>query len=752
VHQQSPGLVGLQRQLRILRQVYGAHQRELVAVGAGELPPIGHRGVGAQRHTGGTAVLKEKHHAAAVIARQAQPDHILAGVHAQLGGQVVAQGGGLRLAELTGTALVHLALIREQQQLCAVGGLEVLPQAVALLELLLAGHPQGLGRDLLEIALPAQEQVDGVVLYRLLVRLLRHLVTVYDLRPPWHGVLLLHVLQLADDDLADAARLGQGVLQVLDLVLQGAGLRHPLEDVLLVDVPQLDLRHVLRLHLIDAEADHQVGDDLGFLLRLTDDPDGPVDIQQDALQALQKVKLFLFLIQDEVHPALDAVSAPGGPLLQDSTHAQHAGHTGDEDVEVAADGILQGCQPVQLGHKLVRVHATLQVDGQLQAAEVRLVAHIGDLLDLAGLHQLRHLVQNGLDGGGVGDLVHLDDVFLLIVPPSGADLQAAAAGAVNGPQIVAVTDDLAAGGKIRCQQRGGDIVGGVFQIGDGGIAHLTQIKAADLAGHAHGDALVGGHQHIGIGGGQQGGLLGGVVVVVHKVHGIAVQITEQLGADGGQLGLGVPAGGIGHVPGVHLAEVALAVHKGVQQGLVALGQADHGLVDGLVAVGVQAHGLAHDIGALGAAAGQQAHLVHGVQQLSVGGLEAVDLRDGAADDDRHGVGHIVLVQRGGDGLLHHRTPQAHHVGIARVPYFFFLGFLFCHRNGVLSLSKACCRRPFLYSFARSRCPEHRQRRQIFRQDKAQGRSHTLCMASRCNKVLAQEIRLCQLTSIISRYL
>ena len=47
--------------------MYGAHQRELVAVGDGELPPIGHRGVGAQRHTGGTAVLKEKRHAAADV-------------------------------------------------------------------------------------------------------------------------------------------------------------------------------------------------------------------------------------------------------------------------------------------------------------------------------------------------------------------------------------------------------------------------------------------------------------------------------------------------------------------------------------------------------------------------------------------------------------------------------------------------------------------------------------------------------------
>ena len=48
---------------------------------------------------------------------------------------------------------------------------------------------------------------------------------------------------------------------------------------------------------------------------------------------------------------------------------------------------------------------------------------------------------------------------------------------------------------------------------------------------------------------------------------------------------------------------------------------------------------------LGAAPRQQAHFIHGVQELAVGGLEAVDLRNGAGDDDAHGVGHIVLVQR-----------------------------------------------------------------------------------------------------------
>ena len=365
------------------------------------------------------------------------------------------------------------------------------------------------------------------------------------------------------------------------------------------------------------------------------------------------MELLPLLVEDIVHPALDAVGAPRRPLREDLPDPHDLGHTGNEDVEVAAHRVLQGGQAEQLGHQLVRIHAALQVDGQLQTAQVRLVPHIGDLLDLAGLHQLRHLVQYRLNGGGVGDLVDLDDVFLFVVPPAGADLQAAPPRGVDAPQLVAVADDLPAGGEVRRQQGGGDIVVGVFQTRDGGVAHLAQIEAADLAGHAHGDALIGGHQHIGVGGGQQRRLLHGVVVVVHKVHGVAVQIPEQLGADGRQLGLGIAAGGVGHIPGVHLAEVALAVHKGMQQGLVALGQTHHGLIDGLITVGIQAHGLAHDVGGLGAAAGKQSHLVHGVQQLAVGGLEPVDLRDGPGDDDAHGIGHIVGFQRAGNGIFQH---------------------------------------------------------------------------------------------------
>ena len=88
----------------------------------------------------------------------------------------------------------------------------------------------------------------------------------------------------------------------------------------------------------------------------------------------------------------------------------------------------------------------------------------------------------------------------------------------------------------------------------------------------------------------------------------------------------------------------------MQQRLVAAREAHHRLVDGGVAVRIQLHRLADDVGALGALSREQPHLVHGVEQLAVRGLEAVDLGDGARDDDAHGIGHVVLLDDVGDEL------------------------------------------------------------------------------------------------------
>ena len=195
------------------------------------------------------------------------------------------------------------------------------------------------------------------------------------------------------------------------------------------------------------------------------------------------------------------------------------------------------------------------------------------------------------------------------------------------------------------------------------MSHTAQIKAAQLARHADGDALVGADEDIGEGRRQQRGLLHRVIIVIDKIDGVGVDVAEELGADGGEPGLGRPAGRPGHVARIDLAEVALGIDERVQQRAVALGKADHRVVDRGVAVGVQAHRLSDDVRALRARAGEKPHLVHRIEELSVRGLEAVDLRDGARDNDGHRVGHVVRFQRLGDVLLHHVRVKAHHIRV-----------------------------------------------------------------------------------------
>ena len=66
----------------------------------------------------------------------------------------------------------------------------------------------------------------------------------------------------------------------------------------------------------------------------------------------------------------------------------------------------------------------------------------------------------------------------------------------------------------------------------------------------------------------------------------------------------------------------------------------------------------------------------------MGRLEAVDLGDGAGDNDGHGVGHIVLVQRGGDAAVNDSAAEALHIGGIRptVHDRFFCFLLSCHRD------------------------------------------------------------------------
>ena len=284
---QAPGLRGVHRQLPVLINPADAAQGGFVGVGPGELAAVGGGLVGRQVHPGGLAVFKEEQQGSGVVRPgEHGVHHALPRVHAQLGGQVVPQEAGLGVVKLTEAGLVDLTLVGEEHDLRGGGGLEALAETVALLELLLAAHPQALGSDLLEVSLPGEEEMDGVLLHLLRLVVDLDLVSVDNGGAAGLAVLPRRLVQLLHDDLFHPLGAAQNVLQVLDLVLEGGGLVDPLEDIFLVDVAEPDLRYVLRLDLVDAEADHQVGDDLGLLLRLPDDPDGLVDVQQNALEAL----------------------------------------------------------------------------------------------------------------------------------------------------------------------------------------------------------------------------------------------------------------------------------------------------------------------------------------------------------------------------------------------------------------------------------------------------------------------------------
>ena len=107
-----------------------------------------------------------------------------------------------------------------------------------------------------------------------------------ELRPARLSVFCRHRLQLLADETAQLSLAGEQRVQLRDLALERFRLLQTVQQELFIDVAQLDIGHILGLHLIDAEADHQVRHDLGVLLGLADDGDGLVDIEQDLAQTL----------------------------------------------------------------------------------------------------------------------------------------------------------------------------------------------------------------------------------------------------------------------------------------------------------------------------------------------------------------------------------------------------------------------------------------------------------------------------------
>ena len=235
---------------------------------------------------------------------------------------------------------------------------------------------------------------------------------------------------------------------------------------------QLNFRHVLGLGLIDAEADHKIGDNLCFFLCLPDNFNSLIDIQQDLLQTLQKMKFFLGLGQVKIDTAADALSAERDPLREQVFDTEHPWSAGNKDIEVTGERVLQRGGFIELPHKAVRVGSTLQIDRDLQAGFIGLVADVADFPQLTCLCLFNDLVDDGLGGGGRRNLCDVDAVAFLIVSIFRTYGNAAAAGVQHLPHLVAVEKNLAAAREVRCLERVHDICIGIADQLNCGVTDL----------------------------------------------------------------------------------------------------------------------------------------------------------------------------------------------------------------------------------------------------------------------------------------
>ena len=372
--------------------------------------------------------------------------------------------------------------------------------AVALFELLLVAAAQRDQRDLLEVAVVGEDQLGVVVLHKVVRRGDLDLVVADELGLARFRVLFLDFGELFYDLGLDPEVVADGRLEVGDLGLEVLDLLDALHDVLAVEVAQLDLGDVLGLNLVEVEGLHQVGYDLALLGRAAHDRNGAVDVEQNLAEAEQQMQLFLLFAEVEAELAAQAAHAEADPFAQDVRNAELARRAVDQHVEVAVECVLQRRQLVELGHQLVGVGAAAQVDGQLEAREVDLVAHVGDVLDLAALDRVGDLGDDCLNRGGVGDLRHVDAVGVFIVGIARAHPQGAAPGLKHAAHGLAVVDDVCAAGEVgRLDDVHQRVRGGVRMAEQGNrrVADLAEVERADGGGHADGNAHVGRDQNVG---------------------------------------------------------------------------------------------------------------------------------------------------------------------------------------------------------------------------------------------------------------
>ena len=352
------------------------------------------------------------------------------------------------------------------------------------------------------------------------------------------------------------------------------------------------------------------------------------------------------LFEIELGPADDDLLLEGQVLVQDAAQTQAAGlalvvHQGEH---IHGEGRLQGGLGVEPVQNDLGVGVLFQLNDDAHAVSVGLVAQVGDALEALVLDLIGNVLDQTALVDLIGQLGHDDAdpaLAVLLKFRASAHEDPAPAGRIGGADAGAAQDD-ALGREIRALDVLHDVGKlrlGVVQDLDAGVNDLAQVVGRDVGRHADRDARRAVHQQVREAGGQDLGLLPGLVEVRDPVDDLLVDVAEHLVGDLRHSGLGVTVGRRGVA--VDGAEVAVSLDQPVAHGEV-LRQTHHGVVDGGVAVGmVAADDVAHAGRRLakGLVRGQVV-LIEGIENAPMHRLETVaHVGQGPVHDDGHRIFH-----------------------------------------------------------------------------------------------------------------
>ena len=561
---------------------------------------------------------------------------------------VGAAGGAAALVDLVALQPVNSALVGDKQHEVVGGTDEQLLHKVFVLvgqtgDTAAAAllHLVGVLGLALDVALVGEGE--DALLHRdqiLDVHLAGHM---RDLGAAVVAVFVLENGQLLFHDGIDLLIAGQDGTPLGNVALQLGQLALNLQNLQTSQLSQTEGTDGGSLQLIEAEPLHD--GHTGFRLAALAGADGGDDLVHDVggpLQTFQDVGALLGLLQIEGGATAHNLGLERHIALQHGFQGHGLGHAAVQGQQVHAHGVLQLSIAVQLVQHHLGVGVLFQLDDDPHAVAVGLIVQVADALDALFLHQVRNVLDQAGLVDHVGDLGNDDlepAVLLLLDLGAAAQGDLAAAGGVGGADAAAAHDDAAGGevGALDVLHQAGQVDVRIVDQGHRALDHLGQVMGRDVGGHAHGDAGGAVDQQVGEPAGQHGGLLLGLVEVQAEVHGVLLDVGEQVHGHLAHAGLGVSVGSRGVA--VHTTEVTLAIHQRIAHGEV-LRQADHGVVNRRVAVGMVGaqHGT-HGVRALAVGvAGVIAALVHGIQDTAVHRLQAVaHIRQSTGYDNGHGI-------------------------------------------------------------------------------------------------------------------